>query len=82
MGFGPGTTDDPSPNFICDFSGFKLKLSDGAKNWNGMFVGSRFVDRRNPQDFVTGVRDNQTLPIARPEPPDTFIDTPVTPDDL
>lgn len=75
----------PGPNFICDFSGFKLKLSDGVYNWDGAFVGRQFVDRRNPQDFVSGRPDRSSLPVARPEVPDTFVDpilSPVRPEDL
>lgn len=72
------------PNFICDLSGFKLKLSDGVKQWDGAFVGRKFVDRRNPQDFVRGVKDNGALPVSRPEAPDVFIDigAPIRPEDL
>lgn len=29
---------------------------------------------RHPQDFVRGVKDKQTPPWVRPEPPDTFLD--------
>lgn len=36
-------------------------------------IDQRFVDRRNPQDFVRGVKDNEALPFARPEVPDEFI---------
>lgn len=74
----------PGPNAICDFSGFKVKLSDLVKNWDGAMVASRFVDRRNLQDFVRGVPDRQALPFARPEGPDVFIDPldPVSPSDL
>lgn len=70
------------PNAICDASGFKVKLSQLVRQWDGALVDKRFVDRRNPQDFVRGVRDDQSLPYSRPEAPDTFISSPVTPDDL
>lgn len=75
----------PGPNAICDASGFKVKLNALVKQWDGAMVDSRFVDRRNPQDFVRGVPDRSDLPFARPESPDVFI-TPgvndVTPEDL
>lgn len=70
------------PNGICDASGFKVPLSNLVKQWDGFMVDRRFVDRRNPQDFVRGVPDRQALPLTRPEAPDVFISTPVTPDDL
>lgn len=38
-------------------------------------VHPRFADRRNPQDFVTGRRDNEAVPNARPEADDVFLAT-------
>lgn len=29
---------------------------------------------RHPQDFVKGVRDNQSVPVSRPEAPDAFVE--------
>ncbi len=70
-------------NFICDQSGFKLDVSQSAKQWDGARVGYRFVDRRNPQDFLRGVKDTQRVPWSRPEAPDVFIEpTSVRPEDL
>lgn len=72
----------PEAQAICDASGFKVPLSHLVRQWDGALVDKRFVDKRNPQDFVRGVRDDQSLPYSRPEAPDTFISSPVTPDDL
>lgn len=72
----------PEPVGICDASGFKFPLRDLVKQWDGARVARKFLDRRNPQDFVRGVPDRQSLPFARPESPDVFIGAPVTPDDL
>jgi len=73
----------PSPVAICDASGFKVSLSNLVKQWDGVMVDRRFVDRRqHPQDFVRGVPDNQSLPYSRPESADQFISTPVLPSDL
>jgi hypothetical protein len=59
-------------------------MSDTVKQWNGLRVARRFADKRNPGDFQRAVPDRQTVPDARPEPPDTFIDPddPVTPAEL
>lgn len=73
---------EPGPNGICDFSGFKVKLKNMVKNWDGAMVDKRFVDKRNPQDFVRGVPDRQDLPFARPESPDVFIEGIIRPEDL
>lgn len=70
------------PQAICDASGFKVPVSRLVRQWDGAMVDRRFVDRRNPQDFVTGVRDDQTLRVSRPEAPDVFISAPVTREDL
>lgn len=72
------------PNAICDASGFKVKLRDLVKQWDGAMVAQRFVDRcQHPQDFVKGVPDRSDLPFARPETPDVFIESgDVRPEDL
>ena len=68
---------------ICAFSGFKVPVADLVRNWDGQMVDKRFVDKRNPQDFVRGVKDDQRLPVSRPEPEDVFLGTnEVTPDSL
>ena len=59
---------------ICDASGFKFPLRDLVRQWDGALVHPRFVDKRNPQDFVTGIRES-TLPYSRPEATDDFVDT-------
>lgn len=68
---------------ICEASGFKYPLSQLVRQWDGAMVHRSFVDKRNPQDFVRGVSDNQTIPNARPEAADVFLSTnEVTPEDL
>lgn len=67
---------------ICDASGFKCYADQLVRQWDGAMVLPQFCDKRNPQDFVSGVRDNPAPLIARPEPGDVFISTPVTQDDL
>lgn len=69
-------------NFICDLSGFKGKLSDSVVMWDGKRVLKRFSEPRHPQDFVRAVRDDQTVPNARPEAADVFISSPITAADL
>lgn len=60
----------PEPQGIDDYTGFKVDLGKLKKDWAGLY--STDPDKRNPQDFVRGVKDNQALPFARPEPPDSF----------
>lgn len=59
-------------NFFCDFCGAKEKSSNGIKTWNGYYVCRSHREVRNPQDFVRGIKDNQSVPWTRPEPTDTF----------
>jgi hypothetical protein len=68
-------TGEPQPQSIDDWSGFKVPLGDLKKEWTGMY--SVHPDTRNPQDYVRGVRDDQSLPFARPETPDSFVALPI-----
>lgn len=68
---GTPTVDPPEPQAIDDYSGFKVPLSRLTKDWQGLYSVS--PDKRNPQDFVRGVKDNQSLPFARPEAPDQYV---------
>lgn len=64
----------PGPNAICDWTGFKVKLRDLVRQWDGAMVKYDQCDKRNPQDFVRGVPDKMALPYSRPEGPDVFIE--------
>ena len=76
-------SDGPRRNrAICDASGFQCYADQLVRQWDGAMVLPRYVDKRNPQDFVRGVPDMQTPRIVRPEAPDVFISTPVKPSDL
>ena len=72
----------PVPQAICDMSGFKVPAHSLQRQWDNAMVAPRFLEKRNPQDFVTGVRDDQVLRVSRPEPIDVFISTQITPEDL
>lgn len=62
---------------ICEFSGWKCRMSETVKLWNGRRVLRRFAGEevnRHPQEFVRGRVDHQRVPDGRPEPADTFHD--------
>lgn len=62
---------------ICDASGFKCYADQLVRQWDGAMVLPQFCDKRNPQDFVTGVKER--VPTwGRPEPADSFVEAPVT----
>lgn len=68
---------------ICDRCGFERALSSLKEEWTGLKVCKDCWDPRHPQDFVRGVRDDQSVPNPRPEPNDVFIGPgDVSPDDL
>ena len=44
------------------------------KTWQGLYVCAHHKEIRNPQDFLRGVKDNQSVPWTRPEKtPETFV---------
>lgn len=68
---------DDGPNAIDPASGFKVKHRDLVRQWDGEWVHRRFVDKRNPQDFVKGRKDKMTIDHPRPEAPDQFFAEPL-----
>lgn len=68
-------TQPPTPQAIDDWTGFKVNLSSLERAWDGHY--SVDPDKRNPQDYVRGVRDDPSLPFARPEAPDEFVAGPI-----
>jgi hypothetical protein len=73
--------DATEPNAIDPRSGFKVKLSELRREWTGDMVAERFWDRRNPQDLVRAVADNQALPFSRPETLDISVSLPILTED-
>lgn len=75
MGYGP------RQRAICDASGFKCYADELVRQWDGAMVLPQFCDVRNPQDFVTGVRE-RTPSWSRPEAPNNFLPDILTDDTL
>jgi hypothetical protein len=68
---------------ICDECGFKIRRSESRHRWDKAIVCGKCWEPRHPQDFVRGRRDRQSVPDARPEPPDHFLEVgDVTPESL
>jgi len=57
---------------LSDRSGFKTRARRARMEWDNLFVAEREWEPRQPQDFVKGVRDDQTVPTARPRQLDQF----------
>jgi hypothetical protein len=60
-------------NAVCSMSGFKRKASKLVKNWQGYYRIPAFNEPRQPQDFVRGEPDVQTVPWAQP-PTSVFVE--------
>ena len=51
---------------ICDRCGSEYRYSEMRQEWTGLQVCTRGCwEARNAQDFVTGVEDDQTVPVVR-----------------
>jgi hypothetical protein len=61
-------------NGICDWCGFKFKFSKLKKTWDGFYCCSKCFEVRQPQDFVRGVLDNQSVPVSKPDSTPTFTE--------
>lgn len=58
---------------IDDRTGFKVRAKRTKKEWNNYIVREQSWEARQPQDFVRGRRDDQTVPDPRPRSPNVFI---------
>lgn len=56
-----------------DRSGFSRRAEDTRKEWTELIVGENLWEARQPQDFVRGVPDDQTVPNPRLVPPPVFV---------
>jgi len=62
-------------NAICDRCGFKYKSFQLRAEWNGLRTcdgpnTNGCWEPRHPQDFVRGVKDQQSVPWTRPDSDD------------
>ena len=53
-------------NATCSECGRKRKASALVKNWQGKYRCPEHNEQRQPQDFVKGTKDVQTVPWAQP----------------
>ena len=54
-------------NATCSICGSKYKASELKKHWQGWYRCVNCWEPRQPQDFVRGVADIQSVPWAQPE---------------
>jgi len=60
---------------ICDRCGFLFKASELKKEWNGLMVCRDDFETRHPQDFLRGIKDDQSVAWTRSEAEDVETDT-------
>lgn len=58
---------------ICDRTGFAERAGHTRKQWNNIIVRDQSFEERQPQDFVRGRRDDQTVPEPRPRSTNVFL---------
>lgn len=56
-----------------DRTGFPTRAERTRKEWDGLWVDQARYEERQPQDFVRGVRDQQSVPEPRPLAPNAFV---------
>jgi hypothetical protein len=57
---------------ICERTGFKVRARRTRKEWTNRIIRDISWEPRQPQDFVRGVRDDQTVPEPRPRSVNAF----------
>lgn len=62
-------------NAVCDRCGLVFKSDQLRKTWDGLYVCHDDWEPRHPQDFVKGVKDDQSVPWTRTEGADVEVDT-------
>lgn len=56
-----------------DRTGFPQRSGRTRKEWTGLRVDEKVWEPRQPQDLVKGVKDNQSVPDARPLGPAQYV---------
>jgi hypothetical protein len=60
-------------NVTCDLCGRKAKAINVEKTWDNQYVCRHHKERRNPQDYLRGIKDDPSVPFSRPQPPLSFV---------
>lgn len=58
---------------VDDRTGFPQRAEDTREEWTGLIVDRARWEIRQPQDFVRGVKDDQSVPKPRPLPTNSFV---------
>lgn len=58
---------------VSDHTGFPVRAEYTRKMWNNLIVEESTYEPRQPQDLVRGLKDQQSVPDARPLAPALFV---------
>lgn len=72
----PKPFQEHDSNTICDVTGFRVKMSDVSRRWEGFYVIAEAWHPRQPQDFPVTPVKQQVYKDARKS--DADIDIPIT----
>lgn len=61
-----GYYEEGSWDAACDQCGLAFKFTQLRKRWDGAYVDDRCWEPRHPQEMVRAIRDNPSVPVARP----------------
>lgn len=64
---------------VCDRCGFKRMNDEVQETWNHLYVCRPTIkmgcfETRHPLDFIRAVKEDTSIPFARPQPADVFVD--------
>lgn len=68
------TLDWGNWNAICDTCGFKFKANELRKTWDNLMVCKQDYEIKHPQLMIRVPVDDPSVPWARPEAEDDFIE--------
>lgn len=61
---------------ICDRCGSQFRRSDMREHYTGLYLCTQYCwESQHPQDFVEGIEDDTTVPVARTDIPQTIGET-------
>lgn len=52
---------------LCDHTGFKIRVSESTREWQGLRVWEPTLEFRNPQDYIQVPKEKIAASIVRPD---------------
>lgn len=62
-------------NVECQYTGFKIKSGDMARDYNGVYGRKQSIDRfRHPQEFAPSTVESKVPEVSYPKSYDNFVE--------